>query len=160
MAGSTGRVRRARRVPPPHPPAVAPSACASNPPPPRMHANPPATVAASRRDAAFSPRAAAAKGLFGGYTAAVWLLVTNNALNGLAISAILKFANNIVRVFAVSRTHTHAPTRPQDAVSTHPTAAAQAAARARAPHRTHDGGGRRTTLAACAARAVGSTRWR
>jgi len=42
----------------------------------------------------------AAKGLFGGYTAAVWLLVTNNALNGLAISAILKFANNIVRVFA------------------------------------------------------------
>ena len=26
---------------------------------------------------------------------AVWLLVTNNALNGLAISAILKFANNI-----------------------------------------------------------------
>lgn len=41
-----------------------------------------------------------ARGLFGGYTFAVWLLVTNNALNGLTISAILKFANNIVRVFA------------------------------------------------------------
>ena len=39
-------------------------------------------------------------GLFAGYSAAVWLLVTNNALNGLAISAILKFADNIVRVFA------------------------------------------------------------
>jgi len=41
-----------------------------------------------------------AQGLFGGYSLAVWLLVSNNALNGLAISAILKFANNIVRVFA------------------------------------------------------------
>ena len=41
-----------------------------------------------------------ARGLFDGYSFAVWLLVTNNALNGLAISAILKFANNIVRVFA------------------------------------------------------------
>lgn len=39
-------------------------------------------------------------GLFGGYTFAVCLLVSNNALNGLAISAILKFADNIVRVFA------------------------------------------------------------
>lgn len=39
-------------------------------------------------------------GLFAGYSASVWLLVTNNALNGLAISAILKFADNIVRVFA------------------------------------------------------------
>ncbi|KAL1524505.1 hypothetical protein AB1Y20_019399 [Prymnesium parvum] len=39
-------------------------------------------------------------GLLGGYSLAVWLLVTNNALNGLAISAILKFSNNIVRVFA------------------------------------------------------------
>merc|ERR1719502_787423 len=39
-------------------------------------------------------------GLFGGYSPSVCLLVTNNALNGLAISAILKFADNIVRVFA------------------------------------------------------------
>lgn len=39
-------------------------------------------------------------GLCAGYSPAVWLLVTNNALNGLAISAILKFADNIVRVFA------------------------------------------------------------
>lgn len=39
-------------------------------------------------------------GIFAGYSPTVWLLVTNNALNGLAISAILKFADNIVRVFA------------------------------------------------------------
>jgi UDP-sugar transporter A1/2/3 len=39
-------------------------------------------------------------GFFAGYSGAVWLLITNNALNGLAISAILKFADNIVRVFA------------------------------------------------------------
>jgi hypothetical protein len=30
----------------------------------------------------------------------VWVLVANNTFNGLAISAILKFANNLVRVFA------------------------------------------------------------
>jgi len=40
------------------------------------------------------------RGLFGGYTSFVWLLVTNNALNGLMVSAILKFANNIVRNYA------------------------------------------------------------
>jgi len=40
------------------------------------------------------------QGVFGGYTFTVWMLVLNNALNGLAISAILKFADNIVRVFA------------------------------------------------------------
>jgi UDP-galactose transporter len=39
-------------------------------------------------------------GLFKGYTAGVWLLILNNALVGLVISAIFKFANNIVRVFA------------------------------------------------------------
>ena len=39
-------------------------------------------------------------GLMQGYTPAVWLLIANNALIGLAISAILKFANNLVRVFA------------------------------------------------------------
>lgn len=35
-----------------------------------------------------------------GYTPLVWLLVVNNACNGLAISAVLKFADNIIRVFA------------------------------------------------------------
>jgi UDP-sugar transporter A1/2/3 len=40
------------------------------------------------------------EGIFGGFTLPVWLLITNNALSGLAISAILKFADNIVRVFA------------------------------------------------------------
>jgi len=39
-------------------------------------------------------------GLVDGYTLTVWLLVLNNALNGLAISAILKYTDNIVRVFA------------------------------------------------------------
>ena len=39
-------------------------------------------------------------GLFQGYTVVVWVLIVNNALVGLAISAILKFANNLVRVFA------------------------------------------------------------
>ena len=39
-------------------------------------------------------------GLLQGYTNLVWLLVLNNAFNGLAISAILKYTDNIVRVFA------------------------------------------------------------
>ena len=39
-------------------------------------------------------------GLLQGYAPIVWLLILNNALIGLAISAILKFANNLVRVFA------------------------------------------------------------
>ena len=39
-------------------------------------------------------------GLLQGYTNVVWVLVLNNALNGLAISAILKYTDNIVRVFA------------------------------------------------------------
>ena len=43
---------------------------------------------------------AANGGLLQGYTPMVWLLIVNNALIGLAISAILKFANNLVRVFA------------------------------------------------------------
>ena len=42
----------------------------------------------------------ASQGLLHGYTPRVWLLVANNAFNGLAISAILKFSGNIVRVFA------------------------------------------------------------
>ena len=37
---------------------------------------------------------------FEGYSAVVWILVLNNAFSGLAISAVLKFANNIVRIFA------------------------------------------------------------
>jgi len=44
--------------------------------------------------------AIAANGLLQGYVPIVWLLILNNALVGLAISAILKFANNLVRVFA------------------------------------------------------------
>ena len=39
-------------------------------------------------------------GLLHGYTPIVWALVLNNAFNGLAISAILKYTDNIVRVFA------------------------------------------------------------
>lgn len=37
---------------------------------------------------------------FQGYTITAWVLVFNNAFSGLAISAVLKFANNIVRIFA------------------------------------------------------------
>lgn len=44
--------------------------------------------------------AISANGFFHGFAPLVWLLVANNALNGLAISAVLKFADNIVRVFA------------------------------------------------------------
>jgi hypothetical protein len=43
---------------------------------------------------------ATAGGLLQGYVPIVWLLIINNALVGLAISAILKFANNLGRVFA------------------------------------------------------------
>ena len=39
-------------------------------------------------------------GLLQGYTPIVLVLILNNACVGLAISAILKFANNLVRVFA------------------------------------------------------------
>lgn len=39
-------------------------------------------------------------GLMHGYSGVVWVMLTNNAFNGLAISAILKYADNIVRVFA------------------------------------------------------------
>ena len=42
----------------------------------------------------------AAGGLFQGYSPIVGVLIVNNALVGLAISAVLKFANNLVRVFA------------------------------------------------------------
>ena len=34
------------------------------------------------------------------YTPLVWAVVLNNACNGLAISAVLKYTDNIVRVFA------------------------------------------------------------
>lgn len=39
-------------------------------------------------------------GFFHGFAPLVWLLVANNAFNGLVISAVLKLADNIVRVFA------------------------------------------------------------
>lgn len=39
-------------------------------------------------------------GLFYGYNFFTWLVVLNNAVNGLAISAILKYADNIARVYA------------------------------------------------------------
>ena len=39
-------------------------------------------------------------GMLQGYVPIVWLLILNNALIGLAISAILKFANNLVRLAA------------------------------------------------------------
>eukprot|EP00931_Biecheleriopsis_adriatica_P033810 TRINITY_DN19604_c1_g1_i1.p1 TRINITY_DN19604_c1_g1~~TRINITY_DN19604_c1_g1_i1.p1 ORF type:complete len:376 (+),score=71.61 TRINITY_DN19604_c1_g1_i1:26-1129(+) len=38
--------------------------------------------------------------LFAGYNSWTWVVIVNNALTGLAISAILKFADNIARVFA------------------------------------------------------------
>merc|ERR1719188_1733147 len=39
-------------------------------------------------------------GLFSGYNSWAVAVVLNNALNGLAISAILKYADNIARVYA------------------------------------------------------------
>ena len=39
-------------------------------------------------------------GFFYGYNFYTWLVVLNNAVNGLAISAILKYADNIARVYA------------------------------------------------------------
>jgi len=39
-------------------------------------------------------------GLLFGYSASAWTVVVVNALNGLAISAVLKFADNIARVYA------------------------------------------------------------
>merc|ERR1719373_1367156 len=39
-------------------------------------------------------------GLFRGYNFWACMVVVNNALNGLAISAILKYADNIARVYA------------------------------------------------------------
>jgi len=39
-------------------------------------------------------------GLFTGYNRWTWFTILNNALNGLAISALLKFGDNIMRVFA------------------------------------------------------------
>merc|ERR1719188_111090 len=40
------------------------------------------------------------EGFFGGYNPWACIVVVNNALNGLAISAILKYADNIARVYA------------------------------------------------------------
>merc|ERR1712217_233928 len=37
---------------------------------------------------------------FAGYNFWTWIVILNNALNGLAISAILKYADNIARVYA------------------------------------------------------------
>merc|ERR1719461_2054815 len=39
---------------------------------------------------------------FAGYNFWTWIVILNNALNGLAISAILKYADNIARVYASS----------------------------------------------------------
>lgn len=44
--------------------------------------------------------AAAGRGLTTGFNGWAWAVVANNALNGLAISAILKYADNIARVYA------------------------------------------------------------
>ena len=40
------------------------------------------------------------RGLLSGYTPSAWAVVVCNALNGLAISAVLKYADNIARVYA------------------------------------------------------------
>merc|ERR1740116_289175 len=37
---------------------------------------------------------------FAGYNFWTWIVILNNAFNGLAISAILKYADNIARVYA------------------------------------------------------------
>lgn len=50
--------------------------------------------------AVFDGQFIARNGLFHGYTRWTWMLLVNNALAGLAISAVLKHADNIVRVFA------------------------------------------------------------
>lgn len=44
--------------------------------------------------------ALAERGLLAGFTASAWAVVVCNALNGLAISAVLKYADNIARVYA------------------------------------------------------------
>jgi UDP-sugar transporter A1/2/3 len=64
-----------------------------------------------------------ANGLLSGFSAAAWTVVVCNALNGLAISAVLKYADNIARVYAhaiammltmaVSTQLFHAPITPQ-----------------------------------------------
>lgn len=64
-----------------------------------------------------------ARGLLAGYSAAAWSVVVCNALNGLAISAVLKYADNIARVYAhsiamiitmgISVQLFHAPVTPQ-----------------------------------------------
>merc|ERR1719424_1195564 len=40
------------------------------------------------------------KGVLWGFSCAAWTVVVCNALNGLAISAVLKYADNIARVYA------------------------------------------------------------
>ena len=40
------------------------------------------------------------KGVLWGFSGAAWTVVVCNALNGLAISAVLKYADNIARVYA------------------------------------------------------------
>ena len=64
-----------------------------------------------------------ASGLLTGFSASAWSVVVCNALNGLAISAVLKYADNIARVYAhaiammatmaVSTQLFHAPITPQ-----------------------------------------------
>jgi hypothetical protein len=48
----------------------------------------------------YNRRALLEDGFFHGYNKWTWLCILNNALNGLCISALLKFSDNIVRVFA------------------------------------------------------------
>ena len=67
--------------------------------------------------------AMASRGILAGFSAAAWWVVVCNALNGLAISAVLKYADNIARVYAhaiammvtmaVSTQLFHAPITPQ-----------------------------------------------
>jgi UDP-galactose transporter len=50
--------------------------------------------------AVFDGRSISNNGLLYGYNAWTWALLVNNAVTGLTISAVLKYTNNIVRVFA------------------------------------------------------------
>lgn len=42
------------------------------------------------------------KGFFHGYQGLTWLMVLNHALSGLAVSMVMKYANNIIKVYSTS----------------------------------------------------------
>jgi len=42
------------------------------------------------------------KGFFHGYTAIVFIMILNHALSGIAVSLVMKYADNIVKVYSTS----------------------------------------------------------